>query len=234
MKYAVCAGSNYPGTDYQLAGCVNDANDWAALLEAEGYVVTLLAEPTLAELTGAVSAAVDQAGHGDRVVLTYSGHGTWAPDVDGDEADGRDEALVMGDLELLMDDALQRLFEPLHTSAGGLILADTCHSGTMSRLFGTGRPPVVDGAVARFVPPTVFARNLPEQRAIELEERAASTPRRTVSLISGAADSEYAYDAWFGTRANGAFTRAAVDCCETGLSLAAWYRRIRAALPSSD
>ena len=33
MKKAVCIGiNNYPGTSNDLQGCVNDANDWCALL----------------------------------------------------------------------------------------------------------------------------------------------------------------------------------------------------------
>ena len=35
-KYALCIGINdYPGTDSDLSGCVNDANDWAAALTNE-------------------------------------------------------------------------------------------------------------------------------------------------------------------------------------------------------
>ena len=33
-KYALCIGiNNYPGTASDLAGCVNDVDDWAAALE---------------------------------------------------------------------------------------------------------------------------------------------------------------------------------------------------------
>lgn len=39
-KYALCIGINdYPGTDSDLAGCVNDANDWAAALASRGFTV---------------------------------------------------------------------------------------------------------------------------------------------------------------------------------------------------
>ena len=35
-KLALCIGINdYPGTDSDLSGCVNDANDWAANLDAD-------------------------------------------------------------------------------------------------------------------------------------------------------------------------------------------------------
>ena len=40
---ALCVGINdYPGTNMDLAGCVNDAKDWQALLERRGYRVDAL------------------------------------------------------------------------------------------------------------------------------------------------------------------------------------------------
>jgi len=40
---ALCIGINdYPGTDSDLSGCVNDANDWAAVLKKRGFTVTML------------------------------------------------------------------------------------------------------------------------------------------------------------------------------------------------
>jgi len=40
---ALCVGINdYPGSDMDLSGCVNDAADWRALLEARGYRVDSL------------------------------------------------------------------------------------------------------------------------------------------------------------------------------------------------
>ncbi|MFN7677703.1 MAG: caspase family protein, partial [Cyanobacteriota bacterium] len=42
-KSALCIGiNNYPGTDCDLRGCVNDANDWAATLAARGFTVKTL------------------------------------------------------------------------------------------------------------------------------------------------------------------------------------------------
>lgn len=40
---ALCIGINdYPGTDSDLAGCVNDASDWAAALRKRGFQVAML------------------------------------------------------------------------------------------------------------------------------------------------------------------------------------------------
>ena len=95
-KKALCIGINdYPGTQNDLSGCVNDATDWAAALAARGFAVTKLidAQATKAAMVAAMSSLISGAAKGDTVVVTYSGHGTWAPDKNGDEPDGRDEAL---------------------------------------------------------------------------------------------------------------------------------------------
>ncbi len=234
-RIAVCVGNNYPGTDYELAGCRNDALDWASLLDDQGYETVVLFEPTKADLLTELKRAIARVGWGDRLVFTYSGHGTWTPDVDGDEADRRDEAMVMRDLELVTDDEIQTVFSGVHAGAGALILSDSCHSGTVSRFVGqdTARRSDVR-TVPRFLPPTRFAPNLSETRAAELEQRTAGTPRKTANLVSGCADPEYSYDAWFGDRPNGAFTRAAIDAYRPGVSLSAWFRGIRRTLPSAD
>ena len=40
-KRALCIGINdYPGTGSDLAGCVNDANDWGDALQGRGFEVT--------------------------------------------------------------------------------------------------------------------------------------------------------------------------------------------------
>ena len=42
-KRALCIGINdYPGTDSDLAGCLNDACDWTAILEQRGFSVQKL------------------------------------------------------------------------------------------------------------------------------------------------------------------------------------------------
>jgi hypothetical protein len=232
-KYALCIGNNYPGTDSELAGCVNDANDWMDLLRVEGYQVTQVIEATKSHAIEELTRVVSGARRGDRVVLTYSGHGSWVPDRDGDETDGRDECLVMTDFEnggLLLDDELHEIFSSSVTGVGSLILSDSCHSGTVLRHFGevrsTGTP--------RYLSPARFL-DLSEQEVERREETVTPTPpRNPSSLISGCEDVEYSYDAWFGQRANGAFTRAAIDTYRSGVSMAGWYRAIRTVLPSDD
>lgn len=234
MKLALCIGNNYPGTPYALSGCVNDATDWAQLLARKGYDVTLALEVGAASILEEFGRMVARAGYGDRIVLSYSGHGTWVPDRGGDESDGRDEALVGADMHLVTDDELQLVGESLHRSAGGLLLLDSCHSGTAARMMGPFDAPGPARGEARFIPPTQLFPRLSEARALALEERPPSTSRKTLNLVSGARDDQYAWDAWFGDRPNGAFTRAAIDTYDDGVSLARWHKRIRTRLPSEE
>ncbi len=81
---------------------------------------------------------------GDRVVFYYSGHGSFTPDLDGDEPDGVDEVLVTHDVRrvtqngkraltgVVTDDRLASLVAAI-PSDNVLIIVDACHSGTVSR-----------------------------------------------------------------------------------------------------
>lgn len=140
-KRAVCMASNYEGTSSQLAGCLNDANDWAAELERRGYeVVTLLGrEASKVGILGTLERAVAATKYRDQLVVTYSGHGTWVPDRDGDEADGRDEAICPDDYPragMVTDDDLYGVFSVAEHGERIVMVSDSCHSGSLNRLAG--------------------------------------------------------------------------------------------------
>lgn len=231
-RYAVTIGTNYEGTPYQLSGCVNDATDWAALLTSENYIGESLTGnyATRSNILGALTDAVAEAGWGDRVVVQYSGHGTNVFDRSGDEIDRRDEAWCPDDMQtsgLVTDDDLYEIFSKARPGVGILVISDSCFSGTMTRFMpAAGKP--------KFLPPN-FRDILPSEAA-ELEERVPLTRAYTnrASLISGSEETDVSYDAWFGERANGAFTRAAIDSHVRGMSLGNWHKAIRQRLPSSS
>ena len=232
---AICVGINYPGTPAELYGCVNDANDWESLLSGAGYeVVKLLdGDATKANIMTALQVAASSTKRGHRLVFTYSGHGTWRPDKDGDEIDRRDEALCPIDFaedRLIIDDELQEVFSMLPLGAGGLVISDSCHSGTLSRnLLGSlapGRP--------RYIPPSSFT-DLSTKQVSEMEEVIDTrSPRKSSSLISGCMDHEYSYDGVFDGRPNGAMSKAAFLTYRPGIRLVDWYKAIRSELPSAD
>jgi hypothetical protein len=222
---AVCVGINdYPGTNMDLAGCVNDAIDWQQLLEGRGYQVEALhdREATRSRIVDALETLVAQAGDDEAVVFTFSGHGSWLPDDDRDEPDARDEMLCPYDVmkeRYLLDDDLYAIFCAKHAGSRIFMIADSCHSGSVSRYAAAPAEPDRVPAKARFLPPYVFARgNRLLERAID---RAINTPAPTklrypAVLFSGCQDTEFSYDTSFGGRPNGAFTRVAIDALRDG------------------
>lgn len=240
-KLAVCVGINdYPGNGNDLSGCVNDANDWEAELKGRGFGVTKLLDKqaTKKGITAALATAIGKAKSGDLVVFTYSGHGSWQPDNDGDEEDGRDEGWCPYDLNtsgLLIDDEMHDLFGMVATGARLVLLSDSCHSGTVARM----APPQAGAPRVRFLPPQRFlkAADLKIADRIRGSMRAASAKPHRALLISGCLDYEYSYDANFGGRANGAFTYFALKALKKLKPTATyleWHAAIRKALPSQS
>lgn len=238
-KLALCVGLNYPGSGNDLQGCVNDAMDWHDELVRRNFdeVQTLL-EPTKVELVAALKALVAKARYRDRIVFTYSGHGTWVPDTNGDEADSRDESLVCKDFRqggLLIDDELHQIFGEAKYGVRRLIISDSCFSGTVSRFVDLNQ--LEAKAQRRFLPPAEFLEpNSPQYDAAEQVEglKATSVSRTGAALISGCGDFEYSYDASFSGRPNGAFTRAAIDTLNMASTLKGWHQAIRKLLPSPE
>lgn len=255
-KKALCIGINdYPGTNMDLRGCVNDANDWAATLAARGFTVQKLidAQATKAAMTGAIRTLVQGAASGDSVAITYSGHGTYAPDENGDEPDGLDEALCPYDIrqgQVLIDDEIHQLFSQRAAGVRILLISDSCHSGTVIR--AAPADPDADGSRPRFMPMGAW---LPESK---LPRTASGKPVTQVALIStlspwagaisqaggdllmaGCAEgpNNYSYDAQIAGRANGAFTYYALKALKrmtASSTYADWHAEIRKSLPSAS
>jgi hypothetical protein len=69
---------------------------------------------------------------GDRLLLTYSGHGGQRPDANGDEDDGKDETWCLFGAELL-DDQIGAMLARFRRGVKIVVLSDSCHSGTVTR-----------------------------------------------------------------------------------------------------
>lgn len=249
-KLAVCVGINdYPGTDNDLNGCVNDANDWADALKARGFGVTTVldGDATKAAMIGTVTEMLDQCVSGDTAVFTYSGHGTWVPDDNGDEPDGRDEALCPWDCittgEVLKDDEIHQIFLDHRKRGVRLVFfSDSCHSGSVSRFMRPLQKAAIDDVLPhriRFMAPEVFlkGRQLDTAHAVKNMPRNARRTAYSSLLFSGCKDDEYSYDASFGGRGNGAFTYVALKALKgvpEGAEYKKYYADIRAMLPSVD
>ena len=231
-KLALCIGiNNYPGTDMDLAGCVNDANDWAALLTSRGFRAdTLLdAQATKAGMVAGFQRVIGQAVDGDVVVITFSGHGTYEFDTDGDEDDGFDEALCPYDVQtndaVLTDDEIHALLKARKDGVKLVLISDSCHSGTVNRAIVRAD----NAARPRFMPPEnwMSRRHLSTQiadkpRRAELTHVGASAFARDdvdlgEVLLAGCEEGEnhFSYDANVAGRPNGAFSYYALKALKT-------------------
>jgi uncharacterized caspase-like protein len=242
-KRALVIGINdYPGTGSDLFGCVNDALDWAAALRNRGFSVTLLldAEAKKARIMSEGRKLVRATKGDDKLLCTFSGHGTQVRDLNGDESDYRDEAICPHDLDkgqLILDDELAVLFGALPPTARCVLIADSCHSGTVARMAPalSMLPPGVRRPVARvrYLPVDAWVVN----RKKRASGQSVGLRGGTALLLAGCREFEYSYDANFVGRPNGAFTYAALKALSQMKSTSTysdWYTRIRRYLPASD
>lgn len=156
-KWALLVGiSDYgnareePGRWCNIHGA-NDIKLLKPLLAKEGFKVTALsnAQATHNSIVKALEQLANTTRRGDTVYLHFSMHGQPFEDLDGDEEDGWDEALIPVDAEMLysegkyegnnhlLDDELEGYFEIIRSKIGGsgqlVVVMDACHSGTASR-----------------------------------------------------------------------------------------------------
>lgn len=229
MKKAVCIGiNNYPGIFNDLKGCVNDANDWSALLQGLGFDVSLMldSQATKQNVKTALQGLVNGTNAGDIAVFTYSGHGTQVADTNSDEGDRYDEALYVYDGSII-DDDLRAILQGIHPRATLVVISDSCFSGTVTRVAALA----AERSRPRFVPPAVPFTGMTARRPFLLPE--ADMPE---ILIAGCSDEEYSYDAEFDGRPNGAMTALALRVIKQNPSATyrEFYATLRELLPSSD
>ncbi|KNE72947.1 hypothetical protein AMAG_17178 [Allomyces macrogynus ATCC 38327] len=146
-KKAVLVGCTYencpePEMLSKLAGPGNDAIRLQKLLRDvygfEDENMRLLTddgrsdtEPTANNIRNALKWLVKGAKAGDSLFFSFSGHGSGVEDEDGDELDGRDEAIWACDANHVTDDELHRLLvKSLPKGVRLTVLFDCCESGT--------------------------------------------------------------------------------------------------------
>lgn len=148
MKQAVLIGINYRGTNSELNGCINDTqNVKKMLLEQYGYEeknIKMLTDDTDLKPTrdNILMTLIDLAlelneNDTNEVWIHYSGHGSYVPDINGDELNGYDEVLVPLDYQkngMITDDIIKYIFKKINRNLNIMIIFDCCHSGTLADL----------------------------------------------------------------------------------------------------
>ncbi|KAJ7949029.1 Metacaspase [Quillaja saponaria] len=140
-KKAVLIGCNYPGTNAELKGCINDVKRmYKCLIDRYGFSeedITVLIDtdksyrqPTGKNIRSALSELIHSARPGDVLFVHYSGHGTRLPAETGEEDDtGYDECIVPCDMNLIHDDDFREFVDKVPQGCRITIVSDSCHSG---------------------------------------------------------------------------------------------------------
>jgi len=240
-KKAPCIGiNNYRGSSNDLRGCVNDAKGWSGLLkdmyQFEDVSLLLDQNATIPKVKKLWKKLISDANAGDTLVLTYSGHGTSTPDRNGDEADGKDEAICLYD-GLLIDDTIRDIFAKKKEGVKLVFISDSCHSGTVTRAFMDAL--YEDDAIyakARYLPPEddvdAFALG-----SFPAPKKSIFSPKEEDMnhiLISGCLPTEYSYDARIGGRYQGAMSYNAISILRNNpeISYQEFYKQLRKKLPN--
>ena len=130
---------------------VEDINLLSPILKQQGFYLTMLLDEqaTYQNITNQLSTFTNHTKKGDIVYLHFSAHGQPVEDLNGDEEDGWDEAIVPIDAyknykkgvyegkKHLLDDQLNTYIKKLRTKIGSTgflyVVIDACHAGTSSR-----------------------------------------------------------------------------------------------------
>jgi metacaspase-1 len=222
--------ARYGGWSGELRACEYDARDMEALAKLCGYSkrrVLLTKDATSGRFIEEVLRLAHLLKEGDILLLSYSGHGGQIPDQTGEEDDGLDETWCLYDRQFI-DDELYSLFGLFKAGVRILVLSDSCHSGTVTRLriaagltdgvvaarnlarstWGHTENDSADEARVRAAPLEItledFANNRDEYIALQAATAGAERrdPAAGVLLISGCMDNQESLD---GSR-NGLFT----------------------------
>lgn len=241
-KRAICIGiNNYPGSHNDLNGCVNDMNDWAALLTNDfGFDVAGMADDqaTADAILSALSALVHNASAGDVLAFTCSSHGSYVLDgPNGDEADNYDETIVAYDRDII-DDEIRTILDRLPADVNLTVISDSCHSGSVTRATLDRSGP---GSVLLESEYPTLARYMPKENHRVFDT--VMVPRRNRSfgagtmnhiLMTGCAARELSYDAWINNRFNGAMSAHAIAIIRQNpdMTYDTFHQALRSHLPN--
>ena len=227
MKRALSVGINYPGTNNELRGCVNDSYMIEALLRDnygfEDITLLLDNDATTANMRSALNKLVDSAVPGDVIFFHYSGHGSQMlnqRDDDDNEPDNLDEIICPVDLDwntkVIRDDELREIFDRVPNGVNLTVFLDCCNSGGgmdhlnqyQSLAPGERELPRNEEEGGRYLPPPAGMLEEAASRQLQVKPRALS--RRNIDhsglMISGCQSHQTSADAFINGEYRGAAT----------------------------
>jgi metacaspase-1 len=233
--------NNYPGTQSDLNGCVNDGKDMMKKLQKKGFSCKFLfdGQATTTNVLNGIQDLLSISKAGDSLFFGNSSHGTYDYRPGTTEADKTDEGFCTisdrGDrIDVIWDDTIWAMFKSKKPGVQCVWFADSCFGGGAMRLIGRQ---------AKGIP-----RSIPFRTVMQANPQAAVHPKREISFtedkspwpflwLAGSQETEPCYDANYGGRPNGAFTYTALtalDSTPPGLNYLGWYNAICKKLPTQD
>jgi metacaspase-1 len=220
--------NHYSGWDGQLTACEFDAEDMTEIAKSKGFEVQslLTKNATVENVTKGISKAAEKLVSGDIFMISYSGHGGKLPDQNSDEVDKTDETWCLYDRQFV-DDELNNYFSEFKDGVRVLVLSDSCHSGTVTRVIATNKNidmmntnTDINGVRYRFAPINIIRKTyrlnksqydkiLSNRKLKESEDNV----KASVILLSGCQDNQYSQDGEF----NGLFTSNLLDVWNNAL-----------------
>lgn len=128
--------TKYTGKYQTLRNAENDTNFYHELAVKNNYNARKLigTEATSDNVLDSLKSFATQLTSGDSLFISYSGHGTRVKDLNGDEGDKFDEALVLYD-RLFIDDEFQLCWARFEEGVRIFFINDSCYNGSVTRFF---------------------------------------------------------------------------------------------------
>lgn len=213
--------NNYPGTENDLRGCINDQYNVKGKFDDEfpdfsiDRVANTLA--TVGSFKKKLGYEIDilRPNSGDILLVHYSGHGTYVKDRNGDEADGYDEALYLYD-GVLIDDDIREILDKIPEGVTVVLMFDSCFSGTITKSL-VSRPEKI-----RFVQTENQSKEV-----MTVRSRVAVAEDMRWITFSGSGEHQTSADAFIDGKYNGAFTYFAMKALQTGITYNQWFYRVK-------
>lgn len=206
MKFALLIGSNYINVPKsRLYGCINDIiNIKNMLIDAYDYnnsnIIMLRDDkpdllPTRNNIITNLTNVINESDKYEELWIHYSGHGSRIMDINTDEVDGKDEAIVPCDYQkegFITDDEIFNIIK--NSKCRTMIIMDCCNSGSICDLQWS------------------FENN--EHSFIKNMNQSHEVSNPNIFMISGCKDDEYSNDIYDNemNESCGALTSAFIRC----------------------
>lgn len=225
-KVALLFGiNNYPGSQNDLNGCLNDIADVEKKLNEVypgEWVIKKFAdsEVTKNNFRNTIKNQIVSMTSGQLLLIQYSGHGTQVQDKNYEESDGYDEALYLYD-GAFIDDEFNAVLQLIPDGVKVIIALDSCFSGTATRLVNS---------------PYRKAKYISTQKIKSLKRRKKYLKSDSMKWVvfSGCQEDQVSSDALINNRYNGAFTFCWLKELNKGLNYKNWNFHTKALLSDYD